>query len=256
MYAVRDMIYACAIGRVILGDKEEPGKTMMYNADHVPDIVEVGADKTGKDVIYEIKVPSVTRATGQIGRGSRRYGGSWGSVGHHHGFGNTDERFRIQVFGAKGVGKEGDDPFDHKTCKGWIKAQKGDYNDALAVKHNIVKLIVVESGGGIAPLGQRAITDMHKRAKLDGARDKTKYSHLRMATKSFKRHWTMRIVQCRLKDLVAMRRWLYLVLSRAPSSFARLCMSVIARWPRGAMPPPDSTTMSLTMLCLTASASL
>ena len=56
--AWRDALAAVATGTVLLGDKEEEAKYKQYNADHVPDIVQVGASPWGTDWLGESKVPS------------------------------------------------------------------------------------------------------------------------------------------------------------------------------------------------------
>ena len=58
--AVRRMVAACAVGPIVLGDKESPWKTASICDTHVPDVVELEADDTGTggDTIYEIKVPT------------------------------------------------------------------------------------------------------------------------------------------------------------------------------------------------------
>ena len=139
-------------------------------------------------------MPSVTTAENRAGLGSRAKGGTWASTGHLYAFGNTEEKYHLKVFGIRGVGREGDKPFDHTTGEGWIATRRGDYHDALHVKHNIVRLLLVEASGGVAPMGRRAIRALHQRARLKGAHDGTRYSRLRIAPQSFARHHTQRLV--------------------------------------------------------------
>ena len=47
-----------AIGRVLLGDKQEADKYKEYNTGHVPDLVQPGASAWGTDWLGETKVPS------------------------------------------------------------------------------------------------------------------------------------------------------------------------------------------------------
>ena len=47
--AWRDALAAVATGTVLLGDKQEAERYKQYNADHVPDIVQVGASAWGTD---------------------------------------------------------------------------------------------------------------------------------------------------------------------------------------------------------------
>ena len=65
------------------------------------------------------------------GKGSREHGGCWASVGHLVGLGNTEERYRILVLGARPRGRKQDGAFDHSTGKGWVKGVDGQYVDAL-----------------------------------------------------------------------------------------------------------------------------
>ena len=89
MYAARDMLLSAAAGRIVVGDKEKPWKTAQFNASHVPDLVEMGGDhETGRDILWEIKVPSATKAEYKAGRGQQDKGGNFATNGHLYGFGN------------------------------------------------------------------------------------------------------------------------------------------------------------------------
>ena len=193
MYAARDMVVAAAQGRVLLGDKEKPGKTAQFNATHVVDIVEIGGDGTsGRDVLWEIKVPIPTKAEYCAGHSQRGTSSSPATVGHLYGFGNTEEIYNLKVHGHKGCGKEGDAPFNHATKEGWIRPHDGQYRDAH-LKRNSVTMLLVETSGGINGAGRRAMRALHRRTKLKGATDGTLYGRLRISQKSYIRHHASRL---------------------------------------------------------------
>ena len=165
VYAARDMVLAAAQGRVIIGDKEKPGKTAQFNADHVPDLVEVGGDgETGRDALWEIKAPTATKAEYKAGQGKKESGGTFTTNGHLYAFGNTDEQYSKKVFGLKGTGKAGDTPFGHTTGQGWVAPHKGHYHDAIHVRRNRVNMLLVERSGGINSSGRCAIRQLHQSA--------------------------------------------------------------------------------------------
>ena len=58
------------------------------------------------------------------GKGSEENGGNAASVGHRYGFGNTEEKHRVKVFGCKERGRPRDGPLDHSTGKGWVSTSK------------------------------------------------------------------------------------------------------------------------------------
>ena len=60
---------------------------------------------------------------------------------------------RAPAAGARfdGRGRRRDGSFDHKTGRGWVKAVKGDYFDAIVRKGSRVVPMIIETTGGIAP---------------------------------------------------------------------------------------------------------
>ena len=60
------------------------------------------------------------------------------------------------TFGLRERGRQADGPFDHKTGTGWVKARKGHYHDAIAVKRLRVILLLIEALGGITPRARSA----------------------------------------------------------------------------------------------------
>ena len=75
----------------------------------------------------EVKVSSPTTKSFLTGKGTKKGGGKPSSCGHWVAFGNTEERYRVKVFGLKGRGRQRDGPFNHQTGRGWVQAQQGAY---------------------------------------------------------------------------------------------------------------------------------
>ena len=179
---------AVALGPTILGDKEKPGRTAQFNADHVPDIASVGAAADGADICHETKVPSPLIFTHSAGQGIKPP-----SVGDRFAFGNTEEPLRIKCLGCKGRGLPGDPPFNSAIGKGRIQPVVGDYRDALVNKGNRVIVWVVESTGGIAPEPYGRLRRNARFAKSKNARDGTTYGFSRLSPRSYLQHHTQRI---------------------------------------------------------------
>jgi len=115
------------------------------------------------------------------------------SIGHTHGFGNTEEKLRITILGVAGRGRVGDAPFDHSTGRGWMKAVRGHYHDALYVKKNSVVPLITESSGGIAPHGYAHLKMLARSSHLPGGRDGTRYGLSRTSPRSYLTHHIQRI---------------------------------------------------------------
>ena len=83
------------------------------------------------------------------------------------------------ILGVRRRGRPCDGPFDHATGRGHVAAYKGDYHDALYVKHNSVVPMIVETFGGIRRFGVRKLRTCAKIARGLGktvqARDTSKY---------------------------------------------------------------------------------
>ena len=194
---VYDMISAVAIGQVIKGDKTQAELTAHLNEDHVVDVAEVGGnDLTGGDTLVELKVPSPLVTTYKAGRGTHgpEPAGTVRHVGNEYAFGNTEEFYRIQVLGCKRRGRKGKDKaFCHKTGKGYVKYEKGQYRDALVVKRSRVVPLIVEATGGIAPHSLAYVRYLSRRAQGKGARDATKYGSARTSARDFYSHYVQRL---------------------------------------------------------------
>jgi hypothetical protein len=183
------MLSAVAAGQVVKGDKEDPESAALYNEGYILDLAEVGGDEeTGADVLYEFKVPSPLTKSHVVTGKSPKHGGVPASVGHLYAFGNTEEKFRLKVLGCKGRGRRRDGSFDHKTGRGWVKAVKGDYFDAIVRKGSRVVPMIIETTGGIAPHSRAVVARLARRARRKGGRDGTVYGASRTSTRSFYVH--------------------------------------------------------------------
>ena len=153
---------------------------------------------TGAPVLYEIKVPSATKATFYAGRGSAKNGGNSKSVGNIFGFGNTEEFYRHMVLGAKERGRPRDGPLNHDTGKGWVKAHPGQAADALKKRHRVIAAIV-EASGGQTPQLRSHMGFLSRRVQGKNAIDRTKYGRTRVSTKSFYTHHQQQISKAATK---------------------------------------------------------
>ena len=124
------------------------------------------------------------------GNGSNDHGGKPATVGHLFGFGSTYERATRAVHGVRERGKRAQGPLNHWTGKGWVKEHKGDYYDAIHVKHLLVVLMLVETFGGIAPCLCQALGAFARRAHGVNKVDRTKYGNAR---RSYYPHWCQRL---------------------------------------------------------------
>ena len=185
-----DAIAAVAHTPVVLGDKLQPAATAHFNEGHVPDICEPGGGPGGSDHITEIKVCTPVAASHAAGRGSAVNGGTPTSVGHLHAFGNTEEKLRLVNLGCRERGHPSQPPLDHATGRGWVKARRGCYHDALVRKRSTVCLTLHESiGGGFSPPAAARLHSLARVAKA-GA-DRTRYSARHRV--SYLRHHAQRI---------------------------------------------------------------
>ena len=192
--ATYQAVQAGAAGAIVLGDKEDPAKTAPLNDTHVLDMAELGAREDGGDVLYEIKVPSPFYKKSKKGRGSPEHGGCWASVGHLVGLGNTEERYRVLVLGAKPRGRKQDGAFNHSTGKGWVKGVEGQYADALKKRRSVMP-VILEVSGGMSRHTKAHFRHLAARSKGPGATDRTRYGQLRGSTRSFLRHHTQQVVK-------------------------------------------------------------
>ena len=155
----------------------------------------------------EIKVPSPLRAKHSAGRGTREGGGKPATVGDAYGFGDTEEEYRVLILGAPPRGRQRDGPFDHATGKGWVKGQKGQYDDAIFRKKNRVVPFIVESTGGITPHAFAYLCALARRAAGKNAQDRTRYSRARAGTKSYLQHHLRRVSKAAvIYDAMAIRK--------------------------------------------------
>ena len=115
------------------------------------------------------------------------------ATAHWVALGNTEEGLRIDVYGVKGRGREGDKPYDHRTGRGWVKPRKGSYHDAIHVKKTRVNLMLVETTGAISPRSLQVIGFHARRARGKHGRDGTRYGRSRASATNFYTHHAQRI---------------------------------------------------------------
>ena len=185
-----DAISAVAHTPVVLGDKMRPAATAHYNEGHVLDICEPGGAPGGADHITEIKVCTPLATSISAGQGSSVNGGTPTSVGHLHAFGNTEEKLRLANLGCRERGHPSQPPLDHNTGRGWVRARRGCYYDALVRKRSTVCLTLHESiGGGFSPPAAARLHSLARVARAGG--DRTRYSARRRL--SYLSHHSQRI---------------------------------------------------------------
>ncbi len=191
-----DAVSAQATASVILGDKGDGAKRdraealeryAHYNKDHVPDVIEQGAAKNGKAVLYETKCYSQLVTTVSLGKGQAGTGGKPSTaMGHRVGFGCTEERLLYMTLGCVERGDPSQGVFSHDTGEGWVKAKEGHYHDAIHTKLNAVKVMIFDDLGGATPGTSKTIKGLAKNASGEGARDATDYGETH--TKCFYQH--------------------------------------------------------------------
>ena len=84
----------------------------------------------------------------KLGRGSKKNGGTPASVGHLYAGGNTEERYRVSILGARPKGRPGDKPWDHATGRGRIAKtyrSRAQYRDPLARRARVDAFVVETS---------------------------------------------------------------------------------------------------------------
>ena len=154
---------AVSVDSVLLGDKSKGvAHYSEYNADHVPDTIELRATKTGGDRLGEVKCyNSLKKGTA--------------AVGHVFAFGNTEEHARRLILGCKAMGRARDGRFNPTTGIGRVEAHKGHYADALR-KGTTVNALISNPLGGLAPATLAHLFQLDRTAKGTHGRDRTVYT--------------------------------------------------------------------------------
>ena len=67
--------------------------------------------------------------------------------GYLFGFGNTEESYRIMIYGTAARGLPTDGPFDEDTGLGFVPQRSGHYSDALARGKKVIALVSEVFGG-------------------------------------------------------------------------------------------------------------
>jgi hypothetical protein len=187
------MISACAVGQVVKGDKAAE-RALDLNEGTITDIFEVeGDDDSGADHHIEIKCPTPFSSSAyRKGNGRPGHGGCYASVGHLYAGGNTEERYRVEIYGVQKKGRRCDGNFDHSAGRGYVRRQVGTYDDALR-RGARVSAFVVETTGAITPRSLGVCLYMTRRSRGKHARDDTLYGSSRTSARSFFIHHTQRI---------------------------------------------------------------
>ena len=95
-------------------------------------------------------------------------------MGHLYAFGNTEEQLRLENLGCAERGRPSDGPLDHGTGRGWVRARRGHYHDAVHVKRSATEIILHETlGGGFSP---PAVARMRRQARAAKSVDRTRYT--------------------------------------------------------------------------------
>ena len=103
----------------------------------------------------------------------------------------TEERLRLENLGCTERGHPCQGPLNHRTGRGWVRARRGLYDDALYVKRHVVDLVLHETiGGGFSPPAVAKINRL-SRSAASGI-DRTRYTSRRRDI-SYKSHHTQRI---------------------------------------------------------------
>ena len=112
--------------------------------------------------------------------------------GGAYAFGNTEERLKWTVLGARERGVPAMGKFNHANGDGHVARHLGDYRDAILNRKAIVHLLVHEATlGGMSPYAARHLRRLG-RAAADGDFDGTDYSRSYTA-RSFVPHYAQRI---------------------------------------------------------------
>ena len=109
--------------------------------------------------------------------------------GYLFGFGNTEESYRIMIYGTAARGLPTDGPFDEDTGLGFVPQRSGHYSDALARGKKVIAL-VAEVFGGLSPHPARFLRQLSRVAAKHTTRDSTKYTR---CARSFRQYHGQRI---------------------------------------------------------------
>ena len=174
VFAWRDAEAASTGGVVYQGDKSK-GQIhySRFCASTVPDIIKLDSDDGGSlPELGEIKNYSWCKTAGM------RTGAPEGVVcmnGHSYPCGNTEERLKYKVKGARRRGLAVMGSFNHRTGAGYVAAKRGDYRDAIEKRKGRVHLLVHETLGGMSPATARRLRRLARLAKERGT-DRTDYT--------------------------------------------------------------------------------
>ena len=185
--AWRDAESNATSGSVYLGDKQMGLQHYsQFNATYIPDIINVTGGDDGRPSVSEIKNYScfVTKSTAHPAVTTLN--------GGEYAFGNTEERLKWRVLGARVRGVPAMGCFNHSNGAGHVAPHFGDYGDAIHNRKATVRLLVHEATlGGMSPYAARHLRRLGRDA-VEGGTDGTDYTRS-FTARSFVPHYAQRI---------------------------------------------------------------
>ena len=171
-------------GTVYLGDKKLGLDTYtQYSASYVPDLLTIKTE--GKPDIHEAK-----KWSGFVQRSTRKPACTQ-FTGHTHLTGNTEERAKHRVLGARQRSVQAAGVFDHTTGEGFVARHDGDYHDAINHRKANVKLVLHGALGGMSVFTSKILHRAARDAKKNGC-DATNYGECRAAA-TFVPHYAQKL---------------------------------------------------------------
>ena len=172
--AWRDAEAASTHGVVYQGDKSLGA--MHYSefcASYTPDVIKLdNDDEDSLPEVLEIKSysPIVRKNTSAPG-GASLNGGVFL-------LGNTEERLKHKVLGARQRGVPSMEAFDHGTGKGYVPYTKGQYWDAIENRKSRVHLLVHEATfGGMSPYAAKRLRRLGRLARRRSGHRRERRQH-------------------------------------------------------------------------------
>ena len=99
---------------------------------------------------------------------------------------------RALVFGQHEHGQASEGPFDRLTGAGWVRAEHGQYSDAIAKGHPVM-LLGMESTGAMFHVFALHLQLLGRLSTTPGTHDSTVYGTAPASPKTFYRHHTAAI---------------------------------------------------------------
>ena len=179
-------ISAVSLHTVLLGDRDKEAKSksplVSYNAGHVADLVEPGGGPGGVDRVFEAKVISPCTLADKQGAGVCAPAPP--QCGNIFGFGNTEDSYRIMIYGSAQRGRPEDGAHHPDSGQGYVPERRGHYHDALTRGKKVIALIA-EVFGGLSPHPTRLLRQLSRVAAKHTTRDSTKYTKCARSYRKF-----------------------------------------------------------------------